>query len=42
MRSVQTRKQERGVTVLLIAVCLAALLAMAALAIDVVTLRGPD
>lgn len=38
MRSIQTRKRERGVTILLIAVSLAALLAMAALAIDVVTL----
>jgi hypothetical protein len=38
MRSIQARKQERGVTILLIAVSLAALLAMAALAIDVVTL----
>jgi len=38
MRNIQARKRERGVTILLIAVCLAALLAMAALAIDVVTL----
>jgi len=38
MSNVQARKQERGVTILLVAVCLAALLAMAALAIDVVTL----
>ena len=36
--TIQARKQERGVTILLVAVCLAALLAMAALAIDVVTL----
>ena len=36
--NIQCRKGERGVTILLIAVCLAALLAMAALAIDVVTL----
>ena len=38
MSNIQARKQERGVTILLVAVCLAALLAMAALAIDVVTL----
>ncbi len=38
MRSINEHKQERGVTILLVAVCLAALLAMAALAIDVVTL----
>ena len=40
MRSVRSRNRndERGVTILLVAVCLAALLAMAALAIDVVTL----
>ena len=38
VKNVEWRKQERGVTILLVAVCLAALLAMAALAIDVVTL----
>ena len=30
MRSINEHKQERGVTILLVAVCLAALLAMAA------------
>lgn len=38
VRSVKARKGERGVSIVLVAVCLAALMAMAALAIDVVTL----
>ena len=38
MRGTTDRKGERGVSILLVAVCLAALLAMAASAIDVVTL----
>lgn len=38
MSGTHARKRERGVSILLVAVCLAALLAMAALAIDVVTL----
>lgn len=38
MRSINERRKERGVSIVLVAVCLVALLAMAALAIDVVTL----
>lgn len=38
MSTIRARKREQGVSILLVAVCLAALMAMAALAIDVVTL----